>query len=159
MKQHKIAAALCFGLLERNYIQLRDTQVPTVVVVCGLAARTYLLGDCFLNDPFEIDLECPADQFEDIESCLTWCRIKEVPCTSAKLKNIEHIVDHYTGLPVEIEHLTISESLEVEARPAGWWRMTQLRQLRDPEVDVEACIRCRHYLFRVDLVFAINEPE
>src|SRR5262245_29897072 len=159
MKQHKKAAALCFGVLERNYIQLHDTRCPTVVVVCGLAARTYLLGDCLLTDPFEIDLEGRSDEFEDIESCLTWCRIKEVPCTAAELKNIQHIVDHYTGWPVEIEHLAISESLEVEARPAGWWRTTQLGQLRHTEVDVEAGIRRRHYLFRVDLVPAIKERE
>src|SRR5215471_6089353 len=158
MKQNEKAAGLCFGVLERNYILLHDTRCPTVVV-CGLAARTYLLGDCLFNDPLEIDLEGRADQFEDIESCLTWRRIKEVPCTAAELKNIQHIVDHYTGRRIEIEHLTISESLEVEARPDGWWRMTQLGQLRYPEVDVEAGIRRRYDLFRVDLVLTINERE
>src|SRR5215510_2578249 len=158
MKQHEKAAALCFGVLERNYIQLHDTWCPTVVV-CGLAARTYLLGDCLLNDPFEIDLEGRADQFENIESCLTWCRVKEVPCTAAELKNIQHIVDHYTGRSVEIEHLTISESLQVENRPVRWWRMTPLGQLRHPEADVETGIRRHHYLFRVDLALAINERE
>ena len=115
-------------------------------MVSGLATHTRLLGDGFLDDSLELDLESRTDEPEDIKARRTRSRIEEGARVPAKLQDIQQMVDDDARRSIQLEYLAIRQCLQIYGRPCHLRLMTYFAYGGHAKVDIEARVRHRYRL-------------